>query len=364
MMAGVQNGGALNGGSGDPSQGSVVLFASSVDKRTEMSMLMQQVKKQWSDDDHKRCRDLQKYVLDKEDSWVLDRALLKFVGDVLRSISAETKVRIMRVLAVCALKESFVAFLHQDRENRFIMNYVNKFAYLTLEEQKAVSLFICHLFSNPQTQSWALYFSEWTVGDPDDSSSDDSTEDEDTEVQNGHNGTSNGGAEVGQKLPKTVEVDEEAEMTSNARVTAKITRLCLHSLNPTLQSYGGAIAHNLAIRRVRVMHRPLSSEDEVSGESESLSHSHINGSHATLRAHDAVAIELTISIIDLFNRGTFKLTEPVLYQCLTALVSFLPLIKTDLTHYYQKFDEDLKSLEDKKLSNRNQELVKTLMAQI
>ena len=54
VMAGVQNGGALNGGSGDPSQGSVVLFASSVDKRTEMSMLMQQVKKQWSDDDHKR----------------------------------------------------------------------------------------------------------------------------------------------------------------------------------------------------------------------------------------------------------------------------------------------------------------------
>ena len=54
-MAGVQNGGALNGsGSGDPSQGSVVLFANSVDKRTEMSMLMQQVKKQWSDDDHKR----------------------------------------------------------------------------------------------------------------------------------------------------------------------------------------------------------------------------------------------------------------------------------------------------------------------
>ena len=90
-----------------------------------------------------------------------------------------------------------------------------------------------------------------------------STEDEDAEVQNGHNGTSNGGEEVGQKLPRTVEVDEEAEMTSNARVTAKITRLCLHSLNPTLQSYGGAIAHNLAIRRVRVMHRPLSSEDEV-----------------------------------------------------------------------------------------------------
>merc|ERR1719259_1443319 len=112
------------------------------------------------------------------------------------------------------------------------------------------------------------------------------------------------------------------------------------------------------------MHRPLSSEDEGSGESESLSHSHINGSHATLRAHDAVALELTMSIVDFFNRGTFKLTEPVLFQCLTAVVSFLPLIKSDLSHYYQKFDEDLRDLQGKKLSPRNQELVQTLMAQI
>ena len=51
-------------------------------------------------------------------------------------------------------------------------------------------------------------------------------------------------------------------------------------------------------------------------------------------------------------------------QCLTALVSFLPLIKSDLTHYYQKFDEDLKDLQGKNLSPRNQELVKTLMGQL
>ena len=72
---------------------------------------------------------MQKYVLDKEDSWVLDRALLKFVGDVLRSISAETKVRIMRVLAVCALKESFVAFLHQVR--RCVVANIYKNVYST-----------------------------------------------------------------------------------------------------------------------------------------------------------------------------------------------------------------------------------------
>ena len=61
--------------------------------------------------------------------------------------------------------------------------------------------------------------------------------------------------------------------------------------------------------------RVNSSFSQVSGESESVSHSHINGSTmATLRAHDAVALELTMSIVDLFNRGTFKLTEPVLFQ--------------------------------------------------
>ena len=59
---------------------------------------------------------------------------------------------------------------------------------------------------------------------------------------------------------------------------------------------------------------------QVSGESESVSHSHINGSTmATLRAHDAVALELTMSIVDLFNRGTFKLTEPVLFQVCTVV---------------------------------------------
>ena len=76
-----------------------------LDKQTEISMLVKQTKAQWSDEDLKRVKDLQKYTLDKEDSWVLDEALLKFVGDVLNSSSSETKVRLLRVLAVCALNE-------------------------------------------------------------------------------------------------------------------------------------------------------------------------------------------------------------------------------------------------------------------
>ena len=143
----------------------MVLFEKGVlDKQTEISMLVKQTKAQWSDEDLKRVKDLQKYTLDKEDSWVLDEALLRFVGDVLNSSSSETKVRLFRVLAVCALKETFVTFLHQDRQRRHLMNYANNFSDLSLNEQKSVAVFICNLFSHSQTQSWALYFSEWAEG--------------------------------------------------------------------------------------------------------------------------------------------------------------------------------------------------------
>ena len=94
----------------------------------------------------------------------LDEALMNFVGDVLNSSSTETKIRLFRVLAVCALKNTFVTFLHLDRQRRHLMNYANNFSELTLNEQKSVALFLVNLFSDPQTQSWVLYFSEWSQG--------------------------------------------------------------------------------------------------------------------------------------------------------------------------------------------------------
>jgi hypothetical protein len=142
-----------------------VLFEKGIlDKQTEISMLVKQTKAQWSDEDLKRVKDLQKYTLDKEDSWVLDEALLRFVGDVLNSSSSETKIRLLRVLAVCALKETFVTFLHQDRQRKHLMNYANSFTDLSVNEQKALAIFMCNLFSHQQTQSWVLYFSEWAQG--------------------------------------------------------------------------------------------------------------------------------------------------------------------------------------------------------
>ena len=143
----------------------MILFDKGViDKQTEVSMLIKQTRAQWSDDDLKRVKDLQKYALDKEDAWVLDEALIQFVGDVLNSASSEMKIRLLRVLAACALKDTFVTFLHHDRTRRHLMNYANKFNDLSLNEQKAIGLFICNLFAHSPTQSWALYFSEWIPG--------------------------------------------------------------------------------------------------------------------------------------------------------------------------------------------------------
>ena len=45
---------------------------------------------------------------------------------------------------------------------------------------------------------------------------------------------------------------EDPEFTSNARITSKVSRMCLESLNPSLQDYGSAICYNIATRDIRV----------------------------------------------------------------------------------------------------------------
>ena len=45
---------------------------------------------------------------------------------------------------------------------------------------------------------------------------------------------------------------EDSETTSNARITCKVARICLESLNPSLQDYGSAIGYNIATRDTKV----------------------------------------------------------------------------------------------------------------
>ena len=47
-------------------------------------------------------------------------------------------------------------------------------------------------------------------------------------------------------------ISEDPEITSNARITSKVARKCLESLNPSLQDYGSAICYNIATRDIRV----------------------------------------------------------------------------------------------------------------
>ena len=55
----------------------MILFEKGViDKQTEVSMLIKQTRAQWSDNDLKRVKDLQKYALDKEDGSLVARAMV------------------------------------------------------------------------------------------------------------------------------------------------------------------------------------------------------------------------------------------------------------------------------------------------
>jgi len=311
-----------------------------LDKQTEISMLVKQTKAQWSDEDLKRVKDLQKYTLDKEDSWVLDEALLKFVGDVLNSSSSETKVRLLRVLAVCALKESFITFLNQDRQRRHLMNYANNFDKISLNEQKAVAIFICNLFSHVKTQNWALYFSEWAQG------------------------ASGREKQTDEECIENI-LFEDPEITSNARITSKVARICLESLNPSLQDYGSAICYNIATRDIRVMQRPMSQDETLdTNDVKNFSLQASNGKNvATLRAYDAIALELCICVIMLLKKNVRNLSEVVHWRCLQSAVNFLPLIQSDLKHYYPgSLQEDINELMEVPFSERNSKLVLELLA--
>ena len=81
------------------------------------------------------------------------------------------------------------------------MKYPNDFEDLTVEEQKAVALFLCNNFSSGKGAEWLLYGSPWKL-------------------------------------------DEDIE-TSNVKITSKVAAYSLVSYTPSLQEYGSAIIYNI-----------------------------------------------------------------------------------------------------------------------
>lgn len=71
-----------------------------------------------------------------------------FIGKLLsdQKFPGELRVRLLKVLAVAALKDDVILILHQDRREHVFMNYANNFERLPLEEQKSLALFVSSKF--------------------------------------------------------------------------------------------------------------------------------------------------------------------------------------------------------------------------
>ena len=205
----------------------------SLDARTEVKLLQAQL---FNEEDQKTAKDLQKYLLStKEDlSWILDDQVHKFVKSFLLNTNPESssppqeaKIRILRILAICALKENFINFLNLDRKDRVIMNYASTFQDITnLTEQKALAMLICNLFAHPQTSSYALYFSQWT--------------------------RSNSRPETEDQLDNA-NICLQEEKCSNAHIVVQLASNCLYSKNPSLIQIGSAIMLNISFKHVKGM---------------------------------------------------------------------------------------------------------------
>ena len=70
-----------------------------------------------------------------------------------RSLNSDIRAKLMRLLAAAALRDDFWSFLQMDRRDRHLMKYPNDFDELTVEEQKAVALFLCNNFSSSKVMN-------------------------------------------------------------------------------------------------------------------------------------------------------------------------------------------------------------------
>ena len=56
--------------------------------------------------------------------------------------------KVLRLLAAGALRHDFWSFLQLDRKDRQLMKFPNHFDNISVEEQKAVAMFLCNCFSS------------------------------------------------------------------------------------------------------------------------------------------------------------------------------------------------------------------------
>jgi len=265
------------------------------------------------DEKEKQClTDLKEYLVKKEDAWILDQKLLNFIGGLLehRSLNSEIRVKLLRLMAAGALRVDFWSFLQMDRKDRYLMKYPNDFDNLTVEEQKAVALFMCNNFSSSKGADWLMYGSPWKV--------------------------------------------EENTETSNVKITSKVAAYSLVSYTPSLQDYGSAMIYNIALKEAKALSVPVakyteeglptvqldygsvSDKDIMSNSSNGLS----DTKFVTLKVYNDVAVELCMAILK-FIKKTKDPNEEILYRCVKSLLKFSLILKADLLSCIAMVQTDL-----------------------
>ncbi|XP_045478242.1 uncharacterized protein LOC123683323 isoform X2 [Harmonia axyridis] len=187
-----------------------IVFSDAIDVKAEFDALINLIDGKISTVEQGCMEELSVYMLEGEGCWALSDNFLTFVGRLFSDavFPVEARVRMINILAAGALKSDIILLLHQDRRDHVLMNYAFGIDRLTLDEQQALSLLICNLFSNLSASEWLLYISEWNLN---------------------------------------------GQQTSNLRVTTKVSVHCLLSDDKVLQDRGTAIIHNLGCKEVKTV---------------------------------------------------------------------------------------------------------------
>ena len=145
----------------------LITFKDNLNARTDFDQLSKLLETLLDEEEKKCMGDLKQYLVKNEEAWILDQKLLNFVGALLENRSLDTMIRVkvshdvhtltdvsylvfkvLRLLAAGALRHDFWSFLQLDRKDRQLMKFPNHFDNLSVEEQKAVAMFLCNCFSS------------------------------------------------------------------------------------------------------------------------------------------------------------------------------------------------------------------------
>jgi len=294
----------------------LLTFSDLINARSDYDQLQRLLENSLDEQDKQCLGDLRKYVLTKEDSWILDAKLLNFIGALLehRSLNSDIRAKLMRLLAAAALRDDFWSFLQMDRRDRHLMKYPNDFDELTVEEQKAVALFLCNNFSSSKGSEWLFYTSPWQL--------------------------------------------EDKKEVSNIRITSKVASFSLVSYTPSLQDYGSAIIYNIAMKEAKALSVPSARYNSVdlphtdldygSVSDQAIMTNSINGSTSdttfvTLKVYNDIAAELSIAILKFIKR-TKTPDEEILFRCVKSLMKFSMILKQELMSCIAMVQVDLDAL--------------------